>query len=50
MDVSKTYYRLIKKQETPKQPSGYAVKKKSNPTIRKYVIAYGEGNDKTFQI
>lgn len=27
-DVSKTYYRLIKTQETPKQPSGYAVKKK----------------------
>lgn len=27
MDESKTYYRLIKKQEAPKQPSGYAVKK-----------------------
>lgn len=33
MDENKTYYRLIKKQEAPKQLSGYAVKKKKYQEI-----------------
>lgn len=47
MDESKTYYRLIKKQEAPSSLLGMLWKKKK--PIRKYVTAYGEVDDKTFQ-